>query len=86
MVVEPATPEYLRWPMVPIIIDCGDHPDLIPKPGWYPLVVCPIVKDIKLNRVLIYGGNSLNLLFLKTFDQMGLSRSLLCTSRVPFMV
>jgi hypothetical protein len=30
------------------------------------------------------GGSSLNLLSLKTFDQMGLSRSLLCTSRAPF--
>jgi hypothetical protein len=30
------------------------------------------------------GGSSLNLLFLKTFDQMGLSRSLLHPSRAPF--
>jgi hypothetical protein len=30
------------------------------------------------------GGSSLNLLFLKTFDQMGMSRSLLCTSQAPF--
>jgi hypothetical protein len=47
-------------------------------------VVYPIVKDVKLNRVLMDGGSSLNLLLLKTFDQMGLSRSLLCTSRAPF--
>jgi hypothetical protein len=30
------------------------------------------------------GGSSLNILFLKTFDQMGLSRSLMCPSRAPF--
>jgi hypothetical protein len=46
--------------------------------------VCPIVKGVKLNRVLVDGGSSLNLLFLKTFDQMGLSRSLLHPSRAPF--
>jgi hypothetical protein len=34
--------------------------------------------------VLVDGGSSPNLLFLKTFDQMGLSRSLLHTSRAPF--
>jgi hypothetical protein len=74
------TPKYLRWSEVPITFHCGDHPDFIPKPGRYPLVVCPIVWDVKLNRVLVDGGSSLNLLFLKTFNQMGLSRSLLCPS------
>jgi hypothetical protein len=38
------------------------------KLGRYPLVVCPIVKDVKLNKVLVDGGSSLNLLFLKTLD------------------
>jgi hypothetical protein len=84
LVVGPATHEYLGWSMVPITFDHSDHPDFIPKPGRYPPVVCPIVKDVKLNRVLVDGGSSLNLLFLKTFDQMGLSRSLLCPSQVPF--
>jgi hypothetical protein len=42
------------------------------------------VKDVKLNEVLVDGGSSLNLLFLKTFDQIRLSRSLLCTSHAPF--
>jgi hypothetical protein len=84
LAVGPATLEYLRWSEVPITFDHGDHPDFIPKLGRYPLVVCPIVKDVNLNRVLVDGGNSLNLLFLKTFDQMRLSRSLLCPSRAPF--
>jgi hypothetical protein len=56
----------------------------VPKPGWYPLIVSSIVKDVKLNRVLIDGGSYLNILFLKTFDQMGLSRTMLCPSRTPF--
>jgi hypothetical protein len=83
-VVGPTTPEYLRWSEVPITFDHGDHPDFIAKPGRYPLVVCPIVKDVKLNRVLVDGGSTLNLLFLKTFNQMGLSRSLLDPSWAPF--
>jgi hypothetical protein len=84
MAVNPTTLEYPRWSEVPITFDCGDHLDFIPKLRWYPLVVCPIVKEIQLNQVLMDGGSSLNLLFLKTFDQMGLSRSLLRTSRAPF--
>jgi hypothetical protein len=84
MVVSPATPEYLKWSKVPITFNCNDHLDFIPMPGLYPLIVCPIVKDVKINRVLADGGTSFNILFLKTFNQMGLSRSLLCSSRAPF--
>jgi hypothetical protein len=84
MAIEPAALQYLRWSEVPVTIDRDNHLDFIPKPVRYPLVVYPIVKDVKLNRMLIYRGSSLNLLFLKTFNQMGLSRSLLCTSWVPF--
>jgi hypothetical protein len=84
MAVSPATPMYLKWSEAPITFDCSDHPDFVPMLGWYPLIVSPIVKDIKLNRVLIDEGSSLNILFLETFDQMGLSMSLLCPSRAPF--
>jgi hypothetical protein len=54
--------------MVPIIFDRSDHSDFVPKPGWYLLIVYPIVKYVKLNRVLIDRGSSLNILFLKTFN------------------
>jgi hypothetical protein len=64
LAVGPTTSEYLRWSEVPITFNCGNHPDFTTKRRWYPLVVCPIVKDVKLNRVLVYGGSSLNLLFL----------------------
>jgi hypothetical protein len=50
----------------------------MPKSGRYPRIVSPIIKDIKLNRVLIDGGSSLNILFLKTFDQMRLLMLALC--------
>jgi hypothetical protein len=82
--VGPATAEFLRWSEVPITFDRGDHMDFISMLGRYPLVVYPIVKDVKLNRLMVDGGSSLNLLFLNTFDQMRLSRSLLHPSWVPF--
>jgi hypothetical protein len=84
MAVSPATPEYLMWYEGPLTFDHRDHIEFVLKPWLYPLMVSPIVKVVKLNRVLIDGGSSLNILFLKTFNQMGLSRSLLCPSRAPF--
>jgi hypothetical protein len=84
MEVSPATPKYLKWYEVLINFHRSDHLDFIPKPGWYPLIVSPIVKDVKLNRVLDDGGSSLNILFLKTLDQMGLSMSALHSSWAPF--
>jgi hypothetical protein len=67
MAVSPATPEYLKWSEVPITFDRNDHPDIVPKSGRYPLIVSPIINDVKLNRVLVNGGISWN-----TFDQMEL--------------
>jgi hypothetical protein len=84
MAVSPTTPEYLKWSEVPITFDRSDHLDFVPKSRRYPLIVYPNVKDVKLNRVLVDGGSSLNIMFLKTFDQMGLSRSLLRPSWAPF--
>jgi hypothetical protein len=63
----PAPPEYLKLSEVPITFDRSDHSDIIPKPCRYPLIVNTIVKEVKLNRVLVDGGSSLNILFLKTF-------------------
>jgi hypothetical protein len=49
MAVSPATPEYLKWSEIPITFDCSDHPDFVPKSGQYPLIVSPVIKDVKLN-------------------------------------
>jgi hypothetical protein len=49
MAVSPATSEHLKWSDVPITFDCSDHLDFVPKLGPYPLIVCRIVKDVRLN-------------------------------------
>jgi hypothetical protein len=83
MTVGPASPEYLKWSEVSITVDRRDDPDFIPTPGRYPLIISPIIKDNKINRVLVDGGSSINILFLKTIDQMGLPRMALQSCRVP---
>jgi hypothetical protein len=84
MAVSPTTPEYLKWFDVPITFNRSDHSDFVPKPRRYPLIISPIIKDVRLNRVLVDGGSSLNITFLKMFDQMGLSKPMLCPIRSPF--
>jgi hypothetical protein len=84
MAVSPTTPEYIKWSEVPITFDHSNHPYFVPKLGRYPLIVSPIIRVVRLNRVLVDGGSFLSILFLKTFDQMGFSRSLPHPSRAPF--
>jgi hypothetical protein len=53
MAISPTAPEYLKWSAVPIAFDRNDHLDFVPKQGWYPLIVSPIMEDIRLNRILV---------------------------------
>src|SRR6266540_6537434 len=82
--VLPVTPKYLQWLEAPITFGQADHPDHISHPGRYPLVLDPIVRTVKLNRVLIDGGSGLNILFAKTLDDMKIRCSELKQSHTPF--
>ena len=84
MVGKPSAPQYLRWLDVPISFDRSDHPSHIPRPKKYPLVVSPIVDNVKLSRVFVDGGSIINILILEAFDRMGLSRSALWPCAEPF--
>src|SRR5437762_10343912 len=81
--ITPATPKYLKWSEAPITFSRADHPDHVPHPERYPLVLDPIVRTVKLNRALIDGGSGLNILFAKTLDEMKIPRSELKQSRAP---
>ena len=39
----PATPVFLWWSKSAITFDRIDHPNVVPHPGRYPLVVNPII-------------------------------------------
>ena len=41
--VKVAAPVYLDWSDKPITFDQDDHPDRVPSPGKYPLVVDPVI-------------------------------------------
>jgi hypothetical protein len=64
--VKVATPVYLDWSDKPITFDQGDHPDYVLSPRRYPLVVNPIIDNVRLSKVLMDGGSSLNIIYAKT--------------------
>ncbi|XP_066361161.1 uncharacterized protein [Miscanthus floridulus] len=81
---QPATPLFLRGLEAAITFDWTDHPNAIPHPGRYPLVVDPIVGPKCLTKVLMDGGNGLNIMYAKTLDVMGVDRTHLRPAREPF--
>jgi hypothetical protein len=77
-------PSYLKWSVVPITFDRKDHPDHVPHPGSYPLVVAPLFKYRRIHKVLMDGGSGINMLYVSTLDEMGIPRSALRPSTAPF--
>jgi hypothetical protein len=67
-----ATASYLKWSEVPITFDCKDHPDTVPQPRAYPLVVAPLFKSRRIHKVLMDGGSGINMLYASTLDGMGI--------------
>jgi hypothetical protein len=69
--VKVAAPVYLDWSDMPITFDQGDHPDCVPSPGRYPLVVDPVIGNARLTKVLMDGGSSLNIIYAETLGLWG---------------
>ena len=63
---KPATPAFLRWSESTITFDRTDHPESVPHPGRYLLVVDPIVGTKQLTKILMDGGSGLNIMYAKT--------------------
>jgi hypothetical protein len=75
MSVEPVAPRPLRWSEVPISFFHEDQwtsfLELI-EVDKFPLVLDPVVAEVRLTKVLIDGGSGLNLIFASTLRKMGL--------------
>jgi hypothetical protein len=77
-------PSYLKWSEVSITFARKDHPDRVPQPGSYPLVVAPLFKYKRIHKVLMDGGSGINVLYVSTLDDMGIPRSQLRSSTALF--
>jgi hypothetical protein len=82
--VKVAAPVYLDWSDKPITFDQGDHPDHVPSPGKYPLVVDPIIGNVRLTKVLMDGGSSLNIIYAETLGLLWIDLSTIWAGAAPF--
>jgi hypothetical protein len=82
--VKVAAPVYLDWSDKPITFDQGDHPDCVPSPGRYPLVVDPVIGNARLTKVLMDGGSSLNIIYAETLGLLGIDQSTIRAGAAPF--
>jgi hypothetical protein len=84
MSVELAVPRPLQWSEVPISFSRDDQWTSFSEPGKFPLVLDLVVAEVKLTRVLINGGSSLNLIFASALRKMGLDlTNMLVPSKSP---
>ena len=81
---KPATPPFLWWSESSITFDRTDHPDSAPHPRRYLLMVDPIIGPKRLTKVLMDGGSSLNIMYAKKLDKMGVDWTRLRPTRAPF--
>jgi hypothetical protein len=82
--VKVAAPVYLDWSDKPITFDQADHPDHVPSPRKYPLVVDPVIGDVRLTKVLMDGGNSLNIIYAETLGLLHVDLSSVRAGAAPF--
>jgi hypothetical protein len=85
MSIEPAVPQPLRWSEVPISFSRDDQWMSFSEPSKFPLVLDPVVAEVRLTKVLIDGGSGLNHIFASTLRKMGLDfKDMLVPSNAPF--
>jgi hypothetical protein len=82
--VKVAAPVYLDWSDKPITYDQGDHPDRVPSLGKYSLVVDPVIGNVRLTKVLMDGGSSLNIIYAETLGLLQNGLSSIRTGAAPF--
>jgi hypothetical protein len=79
-----APPSFLDWSEYAITFSREDHPNRIPNPGQYPLVVDPVIGNARFSKVLMDGGSSLNILYAHTLCLLGIGLDQLQPSTKPF--
>ena len=70
------TPEFMHWSEKPISWSRADHPEVMPNPGSYALVLDATFaierRAGRFSRVLIDGGSSINILYKDTMEKLGI--------------
>jgi hypothetical protein len=82
--VKVAAPVYLDWSDKPITFDHDDHPDRVPSPWKYPLVVDPVIGNVRLTKVLMDGSSSLNIIYAETLGLLRIDLTSVRAGGAPF--
>ena len=56
----------------------------MPSPGKYPLVVDPVISNVRLTKVLMDGGSNLNIIYAETLSLLQIDPSAIRAVAVPF--
>jgi hypothetical protein len=67
-----APPSFVDWSEDAITFSREDHPNRIPNPGQYPLVIDPVIGNARFSKVLMDRGSSLNILYTHTLRRLGI--------------
>ena len=52
----------LKWSSTPLIFDAEDHPDRTTAVGCLPLLVSPMIRNLRVNKMLVDDRAGLNLI------------------------
>ena len=62
----------------------SDLPDRVLSPGKYPLIVDPVIGNIRLTKVVMDGGSSLNIIYAETLRLLQIDLSTIRAGAAPF--
>jgi hypothetical protein len=84
LTADKAPPSFLDWSEDAITFSRKDHPNRIPNPGQYPLVVGPVIGNTRFSKVLMDRGSSLKIFYTHTRRLLGIELDQLRPSTTPF--
>jgi hypothetical protein len=79
-----ADPKYQNWSHQPITFSRANQWANILEPGRFPLVLDPIIRNVRFKKVLIDGGSTLNILFRNTLTELDIKSEDLKPYDAPF--
>ena len=68
----------MHWSEKPISWSRADHPEVMPNPGSYTLVLSATLatdrRSARFSRVLIDRGSSINIMYKDTMEKLGIKQ------------
>jgi hypothetical protein len=79
-----ADPKYQNWSHQPITFNRADQWANILEPGHFPLVLDPVIRNVRFKKVLIGGGSALDILFHNALTELDIKLEDLKLYDTPF--